>query len=98
MDAKTVKDKILQGMMTEEELARLLAKPHTRKSNFVKTILEGIYRSYAFPTMLKRIMESLLILIVITGTVILSYNNKLDSTITAALLASVLGYLFGKIR
>jgi hypothetical protein len=98
MDAKAVKEKILNGLMSDEELAGLMAGHQPRKRSLVNTILKGVNDSYIVPTMQKVLLESILILAIVIGAVILSYNGKLDMPVTAALLAAVLGYLFGKIK
>lgn len=98
MDAKTVKEKIINGLITEEELSKLLTSKASHKGSFLKTLLKGVNEGYIIPSIQKTMFESFLILTIITGIIILSYHNKMDNTITAALLATVLGYLFGKIR
>jgi hypothetical protein len=98
MDAKTIKEKIMNGQLTEEELGKLLSFRTAQKGSFLKTILKGVNDGYTVPMMRKTIIESMLILTIIIGTVILSYNNKMDNTVTAALMSAILGYLFGKIR
>jgi hypothetical protein len=98
MEAKVLKEKIVNGQVSEEELRQILAKRVITKGGFIKAILKGFNDGYTVPMARKLIIESLLILSIIIGTIILSYTNKIDSTVTAALLAVVLGYIFGKIR
>ncbi len=98
MDAKTIKEKITAGQMSEEELGKLLSGRPSRKGNFFKSLLKGFIDGYTVPNMMKTMLEFTLILAVILGTVILSYHGKMDNTITATLLAAVLGFLFAKLR
>lgn len=98
MDAKTVQEKIINGQLTEKELAALLAVKPARSGNFMKSLLKGFIEGYTVPTLWKIITESILIFSIIIGTIILSYTDKLDATVTAALLSGVLGFLFGKMR
>lgn len=93
-----IKEKIIMGEMTEDELTRLLSNQPPRKGSFLKTLIKGVNEGYTIPMMQKALLVSMLTLAIITGAIIQSYNNKMDYTVTAVLLAAVLGYLFGKIR
>jgi len=95
---KDNKRKIMNGQLTEDELAKILSVRAGQKGSFFKTILKGVNDGYTVPMMRKTIIESMLILTIIIGAVILSCNNKMDNTVTAALMSAILGYLFGKIR
>lgn len=99
MEAKTVKEKILKGDMTDTELENLLkATHHKQGSGFLKTILKGFLEGYTAPTMWRMTLEITLIFLVVTGIVILSYAGRIDTMVTSVLLAFVLGFLFGKIK
>ncbi|HWY11307.1 MAG TPA: hypothetical protein VN026_08280 [Bacteroidia bacterium] len=101
MDTQTLKQKIKDGNLSDTELEAIIGnnnKHHRGKGNFLKSILKGYTDAVTVPNMWKATLESLLILIVIIGAIILSYSGKMDNTITAVLLAAVLGFLFGKLR
>ncbi len=104
MDTQTIKQKILSGEMTDVELKDLISNKanssHTRKHNsgFLKTILKGFIEGYTAPNMYRATLEALLILLIITGVVILSYVGRIDAIVTSVLLAFVLGFLFGKFK
>lgn len=103
MDIQTFKQKIINGQMSEREL-QYLAESYThgptpeKERSFLKDILKGFIDGYTAPNLWKTTMESILILVVIVSVVVLSYAGKIDTTVTSALLASVLGFLFGKIK
>jgi hypothetical protein len=104
METQSVKQKILKGEMTDEELSGLLngknnnAHSHRQGGSFLKTILKGFIEGYTAPNMWRLTLEAILILVVILGIVILSYTGRIDSIITSVLLSFVLGFLFGKIK
>ena len=100
MDAKLIKEKIISGQMSEKELSDLLnthSKPQ-RKQSFLKTLINGYTEAYTVPNIYKTILEAILIFSVLIGAIVLSYAGKMENTITAVLFATVLGFLFGKIR
>ena len=100
MDTKSLKEKIINGQISDEELSALLGNnKHVRsKGSFLRNILKGFIDGYTVPNMWKTFFESFLILVIIIGAIILSYTGKMDNMITAVLLSSVLGFLFGKIK
>ncbi|MEI8136015.1 MAG: hypothetical protein WCH21_01690 [Bacteroidota bacterium] len=101
MNIQTLKQKIRDGNISDAELEALIGtgNKHSRaKGNFLKSIIKGYTDAVTVPNMWKATLESLLILIIIIGAIILSYSGKMDNTITAVLLAAVLGFLFGKLR
>ena len=101
MDIQNLKQKIKDGQIGDEELLQLLggnsSNGHTRrKSGFMQNILKGFIDGYSTPNLWRAIMESTLIFVVIVGVVILTYADKMDTMITAVMLSSILGFLFGK--
>jgi lipopolysaccharide export LptBFGC system permease protein LptF len=101
MDAQIIKQKILTGEMTDNELSSLLGNnSHSRKQggNFLKTILKGFIDGYTAPNMWRLALEFILILFVVIGIIVLSYSGRIDATITSVLMAFILGFLFGKIK
>ena len=100
MNAQTLKEKIMSGQITDDELLEMLskAKRHRNSGSTFKNILNGFIQGYTVPSLWKLILESLLILVIVIGTIVLSYANKMNDTTTAVILASVLGFLFGKIK
>ncbi|MBA2614100.1 MAG: hypothetical protein H0U95_19210 [Bacteroidetes bacterium] len=100
MDVQSLKQKIIDGKITDTELSNLLgsSKQSHSKSNLLKNIFKGYSEAVTIPNLWKTTLESLLILVVIVGAIILSYSGKMDNTITAVLLAAVLGFLFGKLK
>lgn len=103
MDSQTIKQRILSGDMSDEELSALIksrVESHPRKQSggFLKTILKGFIDAYTAPSMWRLALEASLIFIVICGIIFLSYADKIDAMITSVLLSFVLGFLFGKIK
>jgi hypothetical protein len=104
MEAQTIKQKILAGEITDEELSHLLGNkpsnsaPHKQGSSFMKSILRGFIEGYTAPNMWRLGLEFTLILIVVVGIVLLSFTGRIDAMLTSVLLAFVLGFLFGKIK
>lgn len=104
MDTQTLKQKILSGEMTDSELTNLIRNRANGSSkrrpggNFLKTIIKGFVQGYAAPNMYRATLEAVLILIVIIGTMVLSYTERIDTVVTSVLLAFVLGFLFGKLK
>jgi hypothetical protein len=103
MDTQLIKQKLLSGDMTDEELSALLDEKsgsHKNKprGNFLKTILKGFVDAYTAPAIWRLALQTLLILLSITGVVALSYLGKIDAAMTAIIMAFILGFLFGKIK
>ncbi|MDF2439003.1 MAG: hypothetical protein K0Q95_3379 [Bacteroidota bacterium] len=100
MDAKTIKQQIISGALSEDELSAILNKGNSlsKRGGFLKTILKGFIEGYTAPNMWRMTLETFLLFSVITGIIILSYAGHLDMMITSVLLAFVLGFIFGKIK
>lgn len=102
MDATTLKQKIAEGI-SDEELSKLLGNnnssiPHKRKRNYLKNILDGFIDGYTTPNLWRSVFDTLLILSVITGVVILCFVQIMDILVGGIFLASILGFLFGKMK
>ena len=101
MDAATLKQKIAEGI-SDEELSKLLGKngevPHKRKRNYLKNILDGFIDGYTTPNLWRSVLETILILFIIAGVVILCYVHIMDISVGGIFLASILGFLFGKMK
>ena len=104
MDIQDVKQKILTGEMTDEELVKLLSPKKTsstsKKSNsgFLSTVLKGFQEGFAEPYLWRIILQLGLLFVIVLVITFLSYNGKIDAMITSVLLSFVLGFLFGKIK
>jgi hypothetical protein len=98
MNTQELKQKIVNGQISDVELSKLLPKSGSRKSSFFKDLLKGFIEGYTIPNLWKIALESLLILVILIGAITLSFAGKMDNTTTAVLLSAVLGFLFGKIR
>ncbi len=103
MDITSIKQKIKDGVISDDELLKMLGSgsysSHSKKSgSFLKNILKGFIDGYTTPNILRIVLESILIFIVITALTILSYMGKMETNVTAVLLSSILGFLFGKIK
>lgn len=104
MDIQDVKQKILNGEMTDEELVKLLspkkASTTSKKSNsgFLSTVLKGFQEGYAEPHLWRIILQISLLFVIVLVIAFLSYNGKIDAMITSVLLSFVLGFLFGKMK
>lgn len=101
MDAQTIKEKILAGKMTDEELSALLTRTNTRKSKppgTFQSIIKNLVDAYTGPKIWKLLLETILIISVITAILILTYSGRIDGGVTAILMTFSLGFLFGKIQ
>ena len=98
MDIQNLKQKIKEGQITDEELSQLLESAALGKGNFIQNILKGFIDGYTTPNLWKLILESFLIFVVVAAVSILAYAGKMDTMISAVILSSVLGFLFGKIK
>jgi hypothetical protein len=103
MDIQAVKQKIIKGEISDDELAKLLihkapSQPRREKPTFLNTILKGFVDGYAEPHLWRLILEISLIFVVVLAVVLLAYSGKIDSTIAVVLLAFVLGFIFGKMK
>ena len=104
MDIQTIRQRILEGDLSDKELSVILNEPdnhthaRTKGGSFLKTILKGFIEVYTAPNMWRLTLEAILILIVVVGIIILSYAGRIEAMITSVLLAFVLGFLFGKIK
>ena len=102
MDTSTLKQKIADGLISDEELSKLLdnrsAPPHFKKRNYLKNILDGFIEGYTTPNLWRSGLDAVLLLSIITGIVILCYAGKLEPDISMIFLASILGFLFGKMK
>ena len=104
MDIQDVKQKILTGEMTDEELVKLLSPKKTSStskksgSGFLSTVLKGFQEGFAEPYLWRIILQLSLLFVIVLVITFLSYNGKIDAMITSVLLSFVLGFLFGKIK
>ena len=102
MDVSTLKQKISDGLISDEELSKLLGNhpgpPHNKKSNYLKNILDGFIDGYTTPNLWRYALDAILIFSIITSIVILCYAEKIEPSIAMIFLSSVLGFLFGKIK
>ena len=102
MDATTLKQKIANGLISDEELSKLLAdRPlysHSKKNSFLKNILSGFIEGYTTPNLWRSVFDTALLLSIIISIVVLCYTGKIESNIAIIFLAFILGFLFGKIK
>lgn len=102
MDAATLKQKIADGLISDEELSKLLGNnvshTHSKKGNYLKNILDGFIDGYTVPNLWRSAFDAVLIFSIIISIVVLCYTEKIESSIAMVFLASVLGFLFGKIK
>lgn len=104
MDVQALKNKIISGEISNDELLELIGAkstsvhPRKQSGGFFKTAMKGFIDAYTKPNLWRLAIESFLILLVIIGVITLSLAGRLDAMITSVMLAFVLGYLFGKIR
>ena len=102
MDAQILKKKIVDGLISDEELSKLLGNngsvPHKRKRNYLKNILDGFIEGYTTPNLWRSVFDMILVLFVITGIIILCFVKIMDITVGGIFLASILGFLFGKMK
>ena|ERR1043166_7627378 len=100
MDAQSIRQKITSGDMSDQELLDLLkgSHAHKQKGSFLKTILKGFNDAYTAPAIWRLILQAVLILLVIVGTLMLAYWGKIDNAVASVIMAFLLGFLFGKFR
>ncbi len=100
MEIETIKNKILSGKLTEDEIVSLLEEVtnENKGETTFRAIINGLIKSYLMPRMWKLIIETVLIVSAIAAIFVLSYTGRIDTTVTAVLMAFSLGFLFGRIR
>jgi hypothetical protein len=100
MNAHTIREKILKEEISDKDLAEMLGQNthSSRKGGFFKTLIKGFIDVYTTPNIYRTIAETLLIILIIAGIVILSLTGHIDSVISSVLFAFILGFLFGKIK
>lgn len=99
MDIQGIKEKIIKGEMSDDELSKLLSSKTKKQSGgFMSTLLKGFVDNYTTPQIWRVVLNAILLLTVILAIVFLSYTEKIDAMVTTILLSFVLGYLFGKIK
>lgn len=100
MNIQVIKDKILKGEMTDDELLKLISVKQSPKRNgsFIKNLFQGFTEVYTEPQMFRIILSTALIFVLILAIVILSYAGKIDMLITSILLSFIMGFVFGKIK
>jgi hypothetical protein len=100
MDIQAIKKRIVSGEITDEEFTRLMtpAPVKNHKTGFMSNVLKGIKEGYTEPMLFRALMEFLLLLVLITSLVILTYTGVLSTETGALLLAVFTGFLFGRIR
>ncbi|MGZ4063854.1 MAG: hypothetical protein ACXVP0_12850 [Bacteroidia bacterium] len=98
MDVKEIKEKVLAGQLSDEELGALLGKHGTAKkgSGLLKALANGFEKGYTEPQILKLKLEAILLFMIITGAILLSCLAVMDVMATAVLLSVVTGYLLGR--
>lgn len=100
MNIQAIKDKILKGEMTDDELLKLISVKQAPKRNgsFIKNLFHGFTEVYTEPQMFRIILSSSLIFVLILAIVFLSYAGKIDMLVTSILLSFIMGFVFGKIK
>ena len=102
MDATTFKQKIANGLISDEDLAKILNNqgPHSHKGkgNYLKNILDGFSDAYTKPNLWRAVMDTVLIFCILTGVVVLCFAQIMDVSVGGFFLASILGFLFGKMK
>ena len=102
MDPITLKQKISDGSISDADLAALLEEKtpghHKVKRNYLKNILDGFIEGYTTPNLWRSVLDTLLILFIIVGVVILCFVQIMDISVGGIFLASILGFLFGKMK
>lgn len=72
MNAADVKQKLLLGQMSEDELSELLKGPGKKRGSFLKTILSGFIKGYTEPQLLKTILDAVLLFSLMAGLIVLT--------------------------
>lgn len=98
MDAKEIKQKMLAGQLSDEELEALLRKQGGKKksSGLLGMLANSFEKGYTEPQMMKLKLEALLLFMIITSVVLLSCLAVLDVMVTVVLLSVITGYLLGR--
>jgi hypothetical protein len=102
MNVETIKQKILKGELTDEELTSLLKlksiSQRSQRSPFLKTIFKAFIDGYAEPHLWRLILELSLIIILVLAVVFLAYLEIIDAVVSVVIFAFVLGFIFGKMK
>jgi hypothetical protein len=104
MDIATLKKRITEGKISDDELSQLLTgkthaiRPGSRKSSFFNTLLKGIKEGYTEPMLFRTMFEFVLLLVLIAGIIFLSCTGIIPVVASVTMLAFVLGFLFAKFK
>jgi hypothetical protein len=98
MNIQNLKQRILDGQISDEELSKLLVSHPGGTAGFMQNILKGFVDGYTKPNLWRSVMESILIFSVILGVITLAYAGKMDAMMAAVMLSLILGFLLGKIK
>lgn len=101
MDTQTIKEKILSGNMTDEELSALFAGTEAgqnKNTGGFQSVVKNLVEAYTGPKMWKLLLETILIIAIVTSILILTYTGRIEGGVTAILMTFSLGFLFGKIQ
>jgi hypothetical protein len=101
MNTTELKQKISDGI-SDEELQKFLSNvnsaPHKRKRNYVKNLVDGFIEGYTVPSLWRSVIEAILLLFIIAGVILLCFVHIMDISVGGIFLASILGFLFGKMK
>ncbi len=104
------RDKAKTGAFSEEEISqveRALESLNNVKNIIVQRkkgkgglslLVKNFFTGYNAPGIWKQLTESLLLLCIVIGIIIFGYAGTLEPILVVTLLATIIGFIFGKMR
>ena len=104
------REKAKEGIFSEEEISHIEHalesmknvennRMQNRKGNAgFSGILKDFFKGYNAPRIWNQITESALILCILIGIIIFGYAGKLEPIVVSTLIATIIGFVFGKMR
>ena len=96
MTITEIREKLLKGELTDKQFLELLNELQVDDELAAEEM--RVQNEDQERRMLKTLLEYSMLLVILGVTVLLSYWNKVDITLTISLLSIVTGYVLGRIR
>ena len=104
------RQKAKEGTFSEEEISQIEHAIESMKDvkNIIvqrrkgrggfNGIIKNFFEGYNAPRIWNQVTESVLILCILIGIIIFGYSGKLEPIVVSTLIATIIGFVFGKLR
>ena len=104
------RQKAKNGIFSEEEISQVehaiesmrdvknIIVHRKKNKNGLSGLVKNFFDGYNAPGIWRVLLEAILILCIVVGIIILGYSGKLEPIIVSTLIATIIGFVFGKMR